>query len=105
MRDGTGACPSLMRLISRSLIPLLCVLSLSRVWFFVAPRTVAPQAPLSMEVFKQEFWSRVPFPTPGDCPNPGIDPEYLASPVLAGGFLTTSATWESEPVSQLGPTL
>ena len=48
-----------------------CMLSHARL--FVTPRTVAHQAPLSMEFYKQEYWSRVPFPTPGDLPNPGIE--------------------------------
>ena len=77
---------------SKTQSPSLCTQSLSRVWFFVAPWTVARQAPLSIELFRQEFWSRGPFPPPRDCPNPGIDPKYLASPVLAGRFFATSAT-------------
>ena len=50
------------------------------------PWTIAHQAPLSMEFFKQEYWSRLSFPTPGDLPNPGIK---SASPALAGGFFTS----------------
>ena len=42
-----------------------------------------------MEFFKQEYWSGLPFPTPGDLPNPGIEPASLAAPALAGGFFTT----------------
>ena len=49
------------------------------------------QAPLSMGFSRQEYWSRLPFPTPGDLPNPQIKPGSLASPALAGGFFTTSA--------------
>ena len=49
------------------------------------PWTVALQAPLSMGFFKQEYWSGLPFPPPGGCPDPGIEP---ASPALAGGFFT-----------------
>ncbi|ELR53043.1 hypothetical protein M91_06274, partial [Bos mutus] len=49
-------------------------------------------APLPMEFFRQEYWSGLPFPTPGDLPNPGIEPASLASPTLAGGFFTTSTT-------------
>ena len=52
----------------------------------VTPWTVAHQAPLSMEFSKQEYWSGLPFPFPGDLPNPGIEP---MSPALAGGFFTT----------------
>ena len=72
MRDGTGVCPSLMRLISRSLITLLCVLSLSRVWFFMAPLTVAPQTPLSMEVFKQDSGVGYHFLLQGIVPTQGL---------------------------------
>ena len=42
---------------------------------------------------RQEYWSGVQFPTPRDLPNPGIKPASLASPALAGGFFTTSATY------------
>ena len=41
------------------------------------PWTVAHQAPLSMEFFRQEYWSGLPFPSPGDLPNPGIEPRSL----------------------------
>ena len=44
---------------------------------------------------RQEYWSGLPFPTPGDLPNPGIEPMSLASPTLAGGFFPTSAMWEA----------
>ena len=53
---------------------------------FVTPWTVAHQASLSMGFPRQEFWSGLPFPSPGDLPDPGIKP---ASPALAGGFFTT----------------
>ena len=46
-----------------------------------------------MAVIKK-YWSGLPFPTPGDLPNPGIKPASLASSALAGGFFTISATWE-----------
>ena len=48
--------------------------SLSRVWLFVIPWTVAYQATLSMEFSMQEYWSVLPFPFPGDLPGPGIEP-------------------------------
>ena len=44
---------------------------------------------------RQEHWSGVPFPSPGDLPDPGIEPAYLMSPALAGRFCTTSTTWEA----------
>ena len=50
------------------------------------PWTVAHHAPLSMGFPKQECWSGLPFPSPGDLPNPGIEPP---SPALAGKFFTT----------------
>ena len=56
------------------------------VQLFAPPRTVAHQAPLPMEFFRQEHGSRVPFCSPGDLPNPRIKPEFLTSPALAGGF-------------------
>ena len=48
--------------------------SLSHVQLFVTPWTVAHQAPLSMGLPRQEYWSGFPFPSPGDLPNPGIKP-------------------------------
>ena len=49
---------------------------------------------LSMRFFRQEYWSGLPFPTPGDLPNPGIEAASLVSAALAGRFFTTRATWE-----------
>ena len=48
--------------------------------------TAARQAPLSMGFSRQKYWSGLPFPPPGDLPDPGIEP---ASPAVAGGFFTT----------------
>ena len=56
---------------------------------FETPWTVGHQTPLSMEFSKQEYRSGLPFPTPGDILDPEIELESLASPALAGGFLTT----------------
>ena len=44
----------------------------------------------------QEYWNYLPFPSPGDLPDKGIRPTSLRSPELAGGFLTTSTTWEAQ---------
>ena len=55
-------------------------------------RTVAHQVPLSMGCSRQEYWSGLPFPSPGDLPNPRIQPVSLLSPALTGGFFGTSAT-------------
>ena len=59
---------------------------LSRVQLFETSWTVAQQASL----FKQEYWNGFPFPTPGDLPDPGIEPLSLESPALAGRFFTTA---------------
>ena len=66
----------------------MCACVLSHVQLFVTPGTVAHQAPLSMGFSSQEYWSGLPLPTPGDLPDPGIEPASLAPPALAGGFLT-----------------
>ena len=50
------------------------------------PWSVARQAPLSMGLFRQEYWSGLSFPPPGDLPNPEIE---SGSPAMAGGFFTT----------------
>ena len=63
--------------------------SLSRAQLFVTPSTVARQAPLSMGSSRQEYWSGLPFPSPRDLPDPGIELISPASPALAGGFFTT----------------
>ena len=62
------------------------VKSLSRVRPFATPWTVAYQAPLSMGLSRQEYWSGLPFPSPGDIPNPGIEP---GSPALQADSLPT----------------
>ena len=67
----------------------------SCVQFFVTPRTVTHQTSLSVRFSKQEHWSRLPCPPPGDLPDPGIEPVSLMSPVLAGRFFITSAIWEA----------
>ena len=59
------------------------------------PVTVAHQAPLSMGFSRQEYWSGLPCPPPGDLPDPGAEPTSLTSPALVGRFFTTSATWEN----------
>ena len=66
----------------------VCVL-FSCVWLDVTPWTAVHQAFLSMGFSRQEPWSGLPFPAPGDLPDPGIEPTSLASPALAGRFFTT----------------
>jgi len=55
--------------------------------FFATHWTVVHQAPLSMGFFRQEYWSGLPFPPPGDLTDPGIKP---VSPALSGRFFTTA---------------
>ena len=61
----------------------------SRVRLLATLRTIAQQAPLSMGFFRQEYWSGLPCPPPGDLPDPRIEPVF---PALAGGFFTTETT-------------
>ena len=65
------------------------VKSLILVWLFAIPWTVAHQAPPSMEFSRQEYWSGLPFPSPGDLPDPGIKPR---SPALQANAFTVWAT-------------
>ena len=79
---------------------LCCAKSLNCVQLFVTLWTVSCQAPQSVGFPRQEYWNGLPFPSPGDLPDPGIRLESLTSPVLVGGFFTTSATWEA-PVNYI----
>ena len=67
----------------------VCVCLLSRVRLFATPWTVAHQAPLSMRFSRQEDWSGFPFPTPGDLPDPGIEP--------------TSPAWQADSLPRVPP--
>ena len=70
----------------------VCAPSLfSRVRPFSTFWTVARRDPLSMGFSRQEYWSGLLCPPPGDLPDPGIEPVSLMSPSLAGGFFTASA--------------
>ena len=69
----------------RSLLVIVTIQSLSRVQLFVTPSTAACQAPLSMGFPRQEYWSGLLCPSPGDLPDPGIKPSTSA---LAGRFFT-----------------
>ena len=73
----------------------LCMLHcFSCVQLTVTPWTVAHQTPLSMWFFRQEHWSGLPFPPPGDLPSPGIKLASPGFPALEGRVYTTSPTWE-----------
>ena len=75
-------------------LELHSMLELSCVQLFVIPWTVAHQAPLSMEFPRQEYWSGLPFPPPGDLPDPGIEPRSLMSPVLQADSLPVELSWK-----------
>ena len=64
---------------------LSCVLLFGAIW------ARAHQAALSMGFFRQEYWSGLPCPPPGDLPDAGIEPTFLMSPALAASFFTTSS--------------
>ena len=67
----------------------------SHVQLFASPWTGACQAPLSMGFPRWEYWSGLPFPSPGDLPDPGVELTSFVSPTLAGGFFTNCTTWEA----------
>ena len=71
------------------------VKSLSRVRLFATPGTVAYQAPPSMGFSRQEYWSGLPFPSPADLPNPGIEPR---SPALQTDLLTSEPAGKPNPM-------
>ena len=75
--------------------PRVSAQSSSCVPLFAAPWTTVCLAPLPMQFPRQEYWSGLPFPPPGNFPNPRIKPTSQVSPTLAGGFFTTSTTWEA----------
>ena len=81
-----------------SSLNVLCAESLSRVRLCATLWTIACQAPLSMGFSRQEYWSGLPFPSPGYLPNPEIEIASLMSPGLAGRFFTTIITWEAPTV-------
>ena len=70
--------------------PCVCVhtQSLCHVLLFATSWTIAGQAPPSMEFSRQEYWSRLSFPTPRHFPNRGVEPMSLEPPALAGAFFT-----------------
>jgi len=76
----------ILTLIKYMVFKMLVAQRLSHVWLFVTPLTIARQAPLSVGFPRQEYWSGLPFPSPGDLPDPGTEP---TSPALAG------AIWEA----------
>ena len=64
----------------------MCVFSC--VQLFLIPWIIVRQAPMSMDFSRQEYWSGLPFSTPRDLPDPGVEPASLMSPALKGRFFT-----------------
>ena len=83
--------------------------SLSHVGLFATPWTVAYQASLSMGFSRQEYWSGLPFPSPGDLPDPGIEPRFPAleadalTSILSPGDLPDPGIEPGSPALQAGP--
>ena len=67
----------------------VCMCVLSDFQLFATPWTVACQVPLTMRLSRQEYWNGLPFLSPGDLPDPGIQPMSPVSPASAGRFFTT----------------
>ena len=78
MNAETAALKTLMTIACVCVCACTCVCVLSHVRLFATPRTVACQSPLSMKFSRKEYWSGLPFPSPGDLPDPGIGPGYPA---------------------------
>ena len=76
------------------------ILLFSRVRLFATPWTIACQAPLSTGFSRQEYWSGLPLPSPGNLPDPGHKP---ASPALAGGFFTAETPQQGKRTKKADP--
>ena len=70
-------------------VTVLLVYAISRVQLFATPWTGAHKAPLSLGVSRQEYWNGLPFPPPGDLPNPGSEPTSPVALALAGRLFAT----------------
>ena len=70
-----------------SVVAVCCLVA--QLCLFETPQTVAYQATLSVGFSRQEYWSGLPFPSPGDLPDPGIEPKSTVSPALACRLFTT----------------
>ena len=75
-----------------ALVLLKPVCSVAQSWPTLWSQRLACQDPLSVEFARQEYWSGLPCPPPGDPPDPGIKPASFMSPALAAGFFTTAPT-------------
>ena len=69
--------------------------SLQSVQFFVTLWSVAHRAPLSVGFSRAEYWNGLLCLSPGNLPDPGVEPASLMPPALIGGFFITTAIWEA----------
>ena len=74
---------------------MLCAKSLQLCLTLCDPMDCSCQAPVSIEFPRQEYWSGLPFPPPGDLPDPGIKSVSFISLTLEGGFFTPNISWET----------
>ena len=84
-----------------NLLARVCAKSLHLCPTLCDPNSVVHQAPPFLRFSRQEYWSGLPCPSPGDLLDPGIEPASLRSPALTEGFFTTSTTWEVWPTCLL----
>ena len=89
-KNGVSCLPESLSLPKKSPVVVL-----SLVWLCSPMDYIACQGSLLMDFSRQGFWSGVSFATPGDLTNPRSKPTSLEFPTLAGGFFTTSSTWEA----------
>ena len=93
--DRTLKISDLLLLISRVDFVCMCAQSLSHVQLFETLWTIACQVPLYMGFTRQEYWSGLPFPLPGDLSDPGIEPTPPTSSCIGKWILYHQATWET----------
>ena len=85
-----GAWQAVVSACTRAYVRAYVLRHFTCVWLFATLWTVVCQAPLSIWFSRQEYWNVLPFPSPGDLPDPGIEPTSLTSPAFAGRFFKTS---------------
>ena len=105
LNHGSILCDSLGFSLPNTVVNILqtvCMLAkLLQSYLTLITGTAAHQAPQCTGFCRQEHWSVLPSPPPGDLPDPGIEPVSLMSPALAGRFFITSTAWEAPPSSLL----
>ena len=98
---GRSKCANMHTHICKHVCVCVCLLSHSVVSSPLRLWTTVRHTLLSSGLFKQEYWSGLPFASPGDLPDGGIEPTSPVSPAMAGGFLTCRTVGEAEPKCRL----